>query len=73
MKKQVCIIPFTRNFLLRYTEMEPTPLEIVESVDMMRVLENGLKVKMIPTKHHTYPVDTKEDLKRVEGLMCAQK
>ena len=71
MKKQVCIIPFTRNFLLEYTEMEPTPLEIAESVDMMRVLENGLKVKMVSTKNHTYPVDTENDLKRVEKILSA--
>ena len=69
MKKQVCIIPFTRDFLLEYTNLEPTPLEIAESVDMMRILEHGKKVKMVPTKYHTHPVDTKEDLKKVEMLM----
>ena len=69
MKKQVCIIPFRRDFLLKYTKLEPTPLEIVESVDMMRVLENGLKVHMVPTKYRTQAVDTIEDLKRIERLM----
>ncbi len=69
MKKQVCIIPFTRDFLFEYTKLSPTPLEIVESVDMMRVLEHGKKVKMVPTKFHTHPVDTKDDLLRVENLM----
>jgi len=72
MKKQVCIIPFTRKFLLEYTEMSPTPLEIAESVDMMRVLEHGLKVKMIPTIYHTYPVDTENDVKKVEEIMRAE-
>lgn len=62
MKKQVCIIPFTRDFLLEYNAMEPTPLEIIESVDMMRILENGEKVKMIPTAYKTKAVDTQEDL-----------
>ena len=71
MKKQVCIIPFTRNFLLEYIEMKPTPIEIAESIDMMRILEYGLKVKMVPTTHHTYAVDTKADLRRVEKLMLA--
>ena len=71
MKKQVCVIPFTRKFLLEYTEMSPTPLEIAESVDMMRVLEHGLKVKMVQTTYHTYPVDTENDLKRVEEIMRA--
>ena len=69
MKKQVCVIPFTREFLLQYTRLSPTPLEIAESVDMMRILEHGEKVKMVPTKHQTYPVDTESDLTRVEELM----
>ena len=69
MGKQVCIIPFRRDFLLEYTRMAPTPLEIAESVDMMRVLEHGLKVRMVPTRHSTQSVDTPEDLKKVEGLM----
>ena len=69
MKKQVCIIPFTREFLLEYTGMQPTSLEIIESVDMMRVIEHGLKVKMVPTKYQTHAVDTKDDLDKVEKLM----
>ena len=69
MNKQVCVIPFRRDFLIEYNEMEPTPLEIVESVDMMRVLEHGMKVKMVPTKYNTKAVDTKEDLQHVERLM----
>jgi len=70
MKKQVCIIPFERNFLIEYNNMEPTPLEIIESVDMMRILENGMKVKMVPTDVNTLAVDTAEDLRRVNGLMA---
>jgi 3-deoxy-manno-octulosonate cytidylyltransferase (CMP-KDO synthetase) len=69
MGKQVCIIPFRRDFLLEYTRMAPTPLEIVESVDMMRVLEHGMKVRMAPTRHSTQAVDTPEDLRKVERLM----
>ena len=73
MKKQVCIIPFTRDFLLEYTSLDPTPLEIIESVDMMRVLEHGKKVKMIHTKHRTQAVDTKEDLEKVTKIMKKEK
>ena len=69
MQKQVCIIPFKRDFLFEYGEWDPTPLEEAESVDMMRVLERGYKVKMINTKYETKAVDTVEDLKVVEGLM----
>ena len=69
MLKQVCIIPFRRDFLIRFNEMEPTPLEVVESVDMLRVLEHGFQVKMIYTDKDTYSVDTLDDLRRVEKLM----
>ena len=70
MLKQVCIIPFTRDFLLKFNELEPTPLEKVESIDMNRVLEHGYKVKMVLENYETYSVDTPEDLKRVEGAMA---
>lgn len=69
MGKQVCVIPFRRDFLLEYGTMDPTPLEIAESVDMLRVLEHGRKVRMVPTAHFSHAVDTPEDLQRVERLM----
>jgi 3-deoxy-manno-octulosonate cytidylyltransferase (CMP-KDO synthetase) len=69
--KQVCIIPFRRDYLIHYTKMAPSPLEIAESVDMMRILENGDKVRMVPTEHATHAIDTPEDLRRVEDLMAA--
>lgn len=70
MLKQVCIIPFRRDFLLKFNELESTPLEIIESVDMMRVIEHGYKVKMVFVDVQTASVDTAEDLARVEKLMA---
>jgi 3-deoxy-manno-octulosonate cytidylyltransferase (CMP-KDO synthetase) len=69
MGKQVCVIPFRRDYLIEYNNLKPTPLEVAESVDMMRVLEHGMKVRMVPTRHSTQSVDTLEDLKKVEQLM----
>ena len=69
MLKQVCIIPFNRDFLLEYNEMEQTPLEIIESVDMNRLLENGIKIKMVFTDTETYSVDTPADLENVNKKM----
>lgn len=73
MKKQVCIIPFTRDFLLEYNEMQATPLEVIESIDMMRILENGGKVRMVNTEFITKAVDTKEDLDSVADIMKKDK
>jgi 3-deoxy-manno-octulosonate cytidylyltransferase (CMP-KDO synthetase) len=69
MLKQVCIIPFRRDFLLEYNQMEQTPLEIIESVDMNRLLENGIPIKMVMRKEETYSVDTKADLENVYTRM----
>lgn len=69
MRKQVCIIPFRRDYLLKYNQMSETPLEIYESVDMLRILEHGDKVHMVPTAFRTWSVDTPQDLARVTMLM----
>lgn len=66
MYKQVCIMPFTREYLLKFNDLEPTPLEKIESIDMNRFLEHGLKVKMAYEEYETYSVDTPEDLTKVE-------
>ena len=69
MLKQVCIIPFRRDFLLEFARLASTPLEKVESIDMLRVLEHGYSVKMVLTRFETYSVDTPEDLRFVEERM----
>ena len=42
--------------------MKSTPLEILESVDMLRILENGYKVYMAPTDQYSHAVDREEDI-----------
>ena len=68
-RKQICIIPFRRDFLATFNRLTPTPLEIAESVDMLRVLEHGYRVKMVDAGIDTISVDTPEDLADVEALM----
>tara|TARA_Y100000389_G_scaffold201331_1_gene243780 strand:- start:1110 stop:1847 length:738 start_codon:yes stop_codon:yes gene_type:complete len=64
--KQVCLIPFKRNFLIKYINMKPTYLENIESIDMLRIMEHGYKVNLVKTKHFTHAVDNKKDIKIVE-------
>ena len=71
--KQVCVIPFRRDVLFNYNKLEPTKLEIIESVDMNRFIEHGLKVKLVETKYNTLAVDTEADLKLVESRMKKDK
>jgi 3-deoxy-manno-octulosonate cytidylyltransferase (CMP-KDO synthetase) len=67
--KQICVIPFTIDFLHAFSSLEPTPLEIRESVDMMRAIEHGYKVKMIPCEATGISVDTDADRREAENLM----
>ena len=69
MKKQVCIIPYRRDYLMHYNDLPETPLEIIESVDMMRILEHGDKVHMVQTNARSLSVDTPEDRVAVEKQM----
>jgi 3-deoxy-manno-octulosonate cytidylyltransferase (CMP-KDO synthetase) len=69
MLKQVCIIPFRRDFLLEYNSMQQTPLEVIESVDMNRLLENGIPIRMVMRSEETFSVDTISDLDNVINKM----
>ena len=70
MYKHVALIPFRRDFLFKFGRLPMTPLERVESVDYLRVLENGERIKVVVTERKTRTVDTPEDLTVVERLMA---
>jgi 3-deoxy-manno-octulosonate cytidylyltransferase (CMP-KDO synthetase) len=67
--KQVCIIPFTRDMLTRFNAMPRTTLETAESIDMMRLIERGHTVKMVPIDAPIQSVDTPEDLEVAARLL----
>ena len=70
--KQICVIPFKRNFLIKYNKMKISPLEKLESIDMLRIIENGYNVQMIKTKYKSYSVDTKQDLIKVSKKLSVK-
>jgi 3-deoxy-manno-octulosonate cytidylyltransferase (CMP-KDO synthetase) len=69
MFRQLGIIAFRRSFLLEFNRLPPTPLEKIESVDMLRVLEHGMKIMTVNSPDKIYSVDTLEDLAFVENIM----
>jgi 3-deoxy-manno-octulosonate cytidylyltransferase (CMP-KDO synthetase) len=73
MYKQVCIIPFKRDYLLEFNRLPQSDLEKIESVDMLRVLKTGSKVRMVPMETETFSVDTPEDLQKVIQAMANDK
>ncbi|MBT0654709.1 3-deoxy-manno-octulosonate cytidylyltransferase [Geomobilimonas luticola] len=63
--KHVGLYVYRREFLLQYAQMSPTYLELAEKLEQLRVLENGYRIKVIPTEHESIGVDTPCDLDKV--------
>jgi 3-deoxy-manno-octulosonate cytidylyltransferase (CMP-KDO synthetase) len=68
--KQVCIMPFRWHFMKKFNHvLEPTPLELQESIEMIRAIQHGYNVRMVPSPYKSKSVDTDYDRKIVEQLM----
>jgi 3-deoxy-manno-octulosonate cytidylyltransferase (CMP-KDO synthetase) len=69
--KQVCIMPFRWHFMKRFNhELSPTPLELQESIEMIRAMQHGYKVRMVPSPYASKSVDTDNDRRQAEALMA---
>ena len=67
--KQVAIMPFRKKFLLDFQEMEMTPLEIVESIELLRALEHGVRTRAVDSPFPNVSVDTEEGRREAEEAM----
>ena len=63
--KHIGIYAYRRDFLLAYARMAQTPLELSESLEQLRALENGHRIRVIETDAVFIGVDTEEDLAAV--------
>ncbi len=66
--KHIGIYAYRREFLLRYAKLSPTPLEQAESLEQLRALENGYRIKVLKTDCRFVGVDTEEDLALVNQI-----
>jgi 3-deoxy-manno-octulosonate cytidylyltransferase (CMP-KDO synthetase) len=67
--KHVGIYLYRREFLLKFVNLEPTPLEISESLEQLRILENGFPIYVVQVEEDSISVDTAEDITEVEALI----
>ena len=70
--KHIGIYAYRRDFLLKYAALEPTPLEQTESLEQLRALEHGYKIKVLKTDFKSIGVDTPEDLEKVNEYFRRQ-
>ncbi|KAJ6298113.1 hypothetical protein OIU76_019280 [Salix suchowensis] len=60
---------YDSKFLKIYPELQPTPLQLEEDLEQLKVLENGYKMKVIKVDHEAHGVDIPEDVEKIETLM----
>lgn len=60
---------YDSKFLQIYPKLQPTPLQLEEDLEQLKVLENGYKMKVIKVEHEAHGVDTPEDVEKIESLM----
>jgi 3-deoxy-manno-octulosonate cytidylyltransferase (CMP-KDO synthetase) len=69
--KHVGLYAYRRSALLVLAALEQTPLERVESLEQLRALEHGIRIKAVETRYDSIGVDTPEDLEQVRRLLAA--
>lgn len=62
--KHVGIYAYRKEALLAFTKMEKSYLEQVEMLEQLRLLENGIRIKMVCTVHEAIAIDTPQDLQK---------
>ena len=67
--KHLGIYAYRREFLRLFTRLSQTPLERLESLEQLRALEHGYRIRMVEVEYDPVSVDTPEDLARVRALM----
>jgi len=65
--KHIGLYGYRMSFLKKFVKMKPSFLENAESLEQLRILENGFKIKTLLTKIDSFSIDTKEDLRNVES------
>ena len=71
--KHIGVYAYRRDFLLQYAKLPPTPLEQTESLEQLRALEHGFRIRLIETAFRSIGVDTPEDLQRVREIFMTEQ
>ena len=69
--RHIGLYVYRRSFLLAFARLQPTPLELAESLEQLRALEHGFRIRTVETLYDSIGVDTPEDLDRVRRLITA--
>ena len=68
--KHIGLYGYRRDFLLTFAALAQTPLERSESLEQLRALEHGFRIRAVETAFESIEVDTPEDLERVRRRLA---
>ncbi len=68
-RKHLGIYAYRKSALERFGELAPSPLETLERLEQLRLLENGIGIYVAEAPADTIGVDTEEDLQRAEAVL----
>jgi len=71
-KRHLGIYGFRREFLFQFIAWPPSMLEMTESLEQLRALENGARLRVVMTSDLSPGVDTEEQARAVEKLLAAK-
>lgn len=69
--RHIGIYVFQAPFLQRFAALAPTPLERAETLEQLRALEHGVRIRVLVTPHASLGVDTPADLVRLAAALGA--
>jgi 3-deoxy-manno-octulosonate cytidylyltransferase (CMP-KDO synthetase) len=72
-RKHLGIYAYRKAALERFAELPPSPLEKLERLEQLRLLENGIDIHVARAPRDTIGVDTEEDLERAEALLLQMR
>ena len=68
--KHIGVYAYRKDFLLLFNQLPYSKLEKAERLEQLRILENGYKIKTVLAENDSISVDTEEDLRKVEEILC---
>ena len=72
-QKHLSVIGFTKNALLKYDSLEPSPNEQCEDIELLRALENDMNLFALPVEGNSFSIDVQDDLLKARVAMKTDK
>lgn len=67
--RHIGLYAYRKDFLMEFAEWKPTPLEMIESLEQLRILEHRRRVRVVESEYRSIGVDVPEDIEIVEEVL----